>query len=90
MVAAASFTKGNDVAPRPDVTSSDGEGGVRIVGRAPSAGVDPEATRVADRDFWKKLADSERMPIQMRGGRVAAAARGAARTSSTASLDVRP
>jgi hypothetical protein len=35
VVAAASFTQGNDVQPRPDVNSSDGYNGVRIVGRAP-------------------------------------------------------
>jgi hypothetical protein len=32
--AAASFTQGNDVQPQPDVNSSDGYNGVRIVGRA--------------------------------------------------------
>ena len=70
VVAAASFTQGNDVQPRPDVNSSDGYNGVRIVGRAPSAGVDPEAALVADHDFWGRMATGQRMPFQMRVGTV--------------------
>ena len=61
----------SDIRIRPDVNGSDGYNGTRIVGRSPEGRVDPEADLVANQDFWKELADSERMPFQMRVGQVA-------------------
>ena len=61
----------SDIQIRPDVNGSDGYSGTRIVGRSPEGGVDPEADLVANQDFWKKLADTERMPFQMRLRQVA-------------------
>jgi hypothetical protein len=44
---------------------------VRIVGRQPEVGVDPEAALVADHDFWSRMGDGQRMPFQMRVGQTA-------------------
>jgi hypothetical protein len=71
VVNAVSFTQANDIQPRPDVNSSDGYNGVRIVARAPTCGVDPEAALVATHDFWTRMATGQRMPFQMRVGQTA-------------------
>ena len=68
VVAAFNFDQANDIQIRPDVNGTDGYNGTRIVGRAPSGGIDPEADLVANQNFWKKLADSERMLFKMRVG----------------------
>ncbi|MEJ6846749.1 hypothetical protein V3589_11090 [Sinorhizobium fredii] len=62
------FNQGNDVQIRPDVSSSEGYIGTRLVARNPEGGVNPEADRVANYDFWEKLSTAERMPFQMRVG----------------------
>ena len=71
VVNALSFTQGNDIQPRPDVNAADGYAGVRIVDRKPEGGIDPEAALVASHDFWGKMSAADRMPFQMRVGRVA-------------------
>jgi len=63
-----SFNQNNDVQVRPDVNSEQGYIGTRIVSRKPEGGIDPEATLVADYDFWGKLRNATRMPFQMRVG----------------------
>lgn len=65
------FTQGNDIQIRPDVSSSDGYVGVRIVARKTVGGIDPEADNVANYDFWGRLAAATQMPFQMRVGTVA-------------------
>lgn len=62
------FNQNNEVQIRPCVNDSEGYRGVRIVGRAPEGGVDPEAELVADYDFWGRLGSATRMPFQMRVG----------------------
>jgi hypothetical protein len=71
VVNAVSFTQANDIQPRPDVNASDGYNGVRIVAKAPTCGVDPEAALVATHDFWTRMATGQRMPFQMRVGQTA-------------------
>ena len=65
------FNQGNDIQIRPDVSASDGYIGVRITGRKPEGGIDPEADLVANNDFWGQFAAAQRMPFQMRVGDVA-------------------
>ena len=62
------FNQANDIQIRPDVSSSDGYIGTRIVSRKPVGGIDPEADLVANNDFWGQLAAAQRMPFQMRVG----------------------
>jgi hypothetical protein len=61
----------SDIQIRPDVNGSEGYSGPGSSAARRKAGVDPEADLVANQDFWKKLADSERMPFQMRVGQLA-------------------
>jgi len=68
IVNAWSFEQGNDIQIRPDVSSGEGYVGTRIVSRDPKGGIDPEAERVADHDFWGKLGRAERMSFQIRIG----------------------
>lgn len=63
-----SFNQSNDIQPRPDVSSSDGYIGTRIVARNPEGGINPEADKVANYDFWDSMASAARMPFQMRVG----------------------
>jgi len=63
-----SYDQANQIVPRTDVNYSDGFNGVRLTARDPSGGIDPEATLVADHDFWDKLATSVEMPFSMRVG----------------------
>lgn len=65
------FNQRNDIQIRPDVSSSDGYIGTRIVSRKPEGGIDPEADLVASNDFWGQFAAANRMPFQMRVGTVA-------------------
>jgi hypothetical protein len=65
------FNQGNDIQIRPDVSSSQGYIGTRIVGRKPEGGVNPEADLVANYDFWGMLRNATRMPFQMRVGTAA-------------------
>lgn len=65
------FDQANDIQVRPDVSSPQGYIGTRMVGRAPTGGINPEATLVADYDFWGKLRVAERTAFQMRVGTVA-------------------
>jgi hypothetical protein len=62
------FDQHNDIQIRPDVSSSDGYIGARIVSRKPEGGIDPEADLVANNDFWGQFAAAKRMPFQMRVG----------------------
>jgi hypothetical protein len=62
------FDQHNDIQIRPDVSSSDGYIGTRIVSRKPEGGIDPEADLVANNDFWGQFAAAKRMPFQMRVG----------------------
>jgi hypothetical protein len=62
------FNQANDIQIRPDVSSSDGYKGTRIVSRKPEGGIDPEADLVANNDFWGQFASATRMPFQMRVG----------------------
>ncbi len=71
VVAKFTFDQANQVAERPDVNSTDGYAGTRITGREPKGGIDPEATLVADYDFWGLLASSEQTALTMRIGSTA-------------------
>jgi hypothetical protein len=62
------FTQGNDVQIRPDVSSEQGYIGTRIVGRTTEGGIDPEADLVANYDFWGAMRSADRMSFQMRVG----------------------
>src|SRR5271165_2391111 len=62
------FNQMNDIQIRPDVSSSDGYIGTRIVSRKPEGGINPEADMVANNDFWGQMASSMQMPFQMRVG----------------------
>lgn len=62
------FDQGNDIQIRPDVSSPEGYIGTRIVARAPEGGINPEADRVANYDFWNMMSTASRMPFQMRVG----------------------
>ena len=64
------FNQMNDIQVRPDVSSSDGYNGTRIVSRKPEGGINPEADLVANNDFWGQLAAATNMPFQMRIGHV--------------------
>lgn len=68
IVAKFTYDQANDIQIRPDVSSKEGYIGTRIVGRTPEGGIDPEAEKVADYDFWGRLAKATRMPFQMRVG----------------------
>ena len=70
IVAKFTFDQGNDIQIRPDVSSSDGYIGTRIVARMPKGGIDPESELVANQDFWSKFTVSKRMPLQMRVGTI--------------------
>lgn len=63
-----SFDQANTLAPRSDVSSSDGYNGVMMTGRDPKGGIDPEATLVANEDFWGSLASAEQMLLRLRFG----------------------
>jgi hypothetical protein len=65
------FNQMNDVQIRPDVSAQDGYNGVRIVGRKPEGGINPEADLIANNDFWGEFAAAECMPFQMRVGTAA-------------------
>jgi len=71
IVNAFTYTQGNTIVPRPDMNGTDGYNGVRITGRKPEGGIDPEATLVATHDFWGRMSASTRMPFQWRAGNVA-------------------
>jgi hypothetical protein len=64
------FNQMNDIQIRPDVGSSDGYIGTRIVSRKPEGGINPEADLVANNDFWGQLAAAQEMPLQLRVGHV--------------------
>jgi hypothetical protein len=68
VVQTMTFALTNDIQIRPDVSSSEGYAGTRIVSRKPEGGINPEAELVANHDFWGKLGAAERMPFQMRVG----------------------
>jgi hypothetical protein len=68
VVNAFSFDQANSINVRPDANGSDGYDGVNITERAPTGGIDPEATLVASQDWWGQLADAKVMPFQMRFG----------------------
>lgn len=63
-----SFDQGNQIAPRSDVSKSDGYNGVNITGRDPKGGIDPEMALVGSEDFWNSMATAERMFFRMRLG----------------------
>lgn len=64
------YNQANDIQIRPDVSSSEGYIGTRIVSRKPEGGIDPEADKVANYDFWGRFGKATRMPFQMRVGTV--------------------
>lgn len=68
IVQTMTYAQTNDIQIRPDVSSSEGYVGTRIVSRDPEGGINPEAELVADHDFWGKLSAASRMPFQMRIG----------------------
>lgn len=70
IVETLTFNLSNDVQLRPDVSSPDGIIGYRIVSRSPEGGINPEATLVAQNDFWNDFTGARRMPLQMRVGSV--------------------
>jgi hypothetical protein len=71
VVDSASWDLGNQIAPRSDANNSDGYNGVRITGRQPSGGIDPEADLVASEDFWGKMSSATEMFLRYRLGTVA-------------------
>lgn len=68
VVNSLSWDIANNVVPRSDANGADGYNGVRISGREPTGGIDPEATLVADEDFWGKMAASTGMSFRCRIG----------------------
>lgn len=56
----------NSVVPRADVNSADGFRGVRISGRNPSGGIDPEAEPT--QTFWDQMAASATLALSMQIG----------------------
>lgn len=54
------FDQANSVVSRPDVNAADGFRGVRISGRAPSGGFDPETELEASAPFWADFMGSVR------------------------------
>lgn len=71
IVANFTYDQQNEINIRPDVNSEEGYIGTRITARNPEGGIDPEAERVADYDFWEMMSTAKRMPFQMRVGSVA-------------------
>jgi hypothetical protein len=65
------FDQANTITPRPDVNSSEGYNGVRITDRKPKGGIDPEATLVADYDWWGTLAASTQTALTIKIGATA-------------------
>jgi hypothetical protein len=65
-----SLDAGVEVLPRLDANGTDGYDGTYIGGRAPTGGIDPEATLVADQNFWDKLASATEMALKFRFGSV--------------------
>ena len=61
----------NTVQPREDANSPDGYAGVYVVDRKPKGGIDPEASLVANEDFWGKLTAAQVMYFQMKVGSTA-------------------
>jgi len=49
------FDIGNSIAPRLDVTSSDGYAGAKVTGRAPTFSVDPEVNTIANQDLYSHV-----------------------------------
>lgn len=62
------FDENNTVAPRSSANHSDGYYGVRITGRDPQGGVDPEAELVRDYDWWSKFKASTQVALKARIG----------------------
>lgn len=60
----------NEILPRLDANGADGYNGTYIGDRNPTGGCDPEATLVADQNFWKKLAQAKSIPVTYRFGTV--------------------
>lgn len=71
IVNAFSFDMNNEITPRPDVNSDDGYLGVRVTGRSPTGGIDPEATYAADYDIWDVLSNSTEFEFSFRVGSTA-------------------
>lgn len=61
-----SFDMQNNVVPRSDVNAADGFRGVRISGRNPSGGIDPEAE--PSQTFWTQMATSATAALSMQVG----------------------
>jgi hypothetical protein len=70
-IGSLSYNQNNVIAIRPDANSLDGYVGVRITGRNPQGGVNPESHKVGDYDFWGRLAASTLMPMSCRFGQTA-------------------
>ena len=66
-----SYDIGNKIDPRMSINAADGFTGIRVTERSSTGGVDPEATLVAQQDFWSKLANGRQMPFGMRVGTAA-------------------
>jgi hypothetical protein len=58
----------NKIAMRTSANSANGFLGVRITDRQPQGGIDPEATLVANHDFWNDLAQAISFPMSARFG----------------------
>jgi hypothetical protein len=65
------YDQANTITPRPDVNSSNGYNGVRLTDRKPKGGIDPEATLVADYDWWATFAASTSTALTIRIGSTA-------------------
>lgn len=68
VVQSFSFDMANSVVPRSDVNSSNGFKGVRITGRNPTGGFNPEAEPT--HTFWTQLINSTQSPLSMQVGGV--------------------
>ncbi|MFO1083125.1 MAG: hypothetical protein U1E21_01045 [Reyranellaceae bacterium] len=66
-----SYDIGNKIDPRMSINAADGFTGLRVTERTSTGGIDPEATLVAQQDFWAKLAGGRQMPFGMRVGTTA-------------------
>lgn len=64
-----SFDQNNTISPRVDANNSDGYSGTRVTARAPKGGVDPEATKMGDYNFYAKMAAASSMLMSCRFGK---------------------
>ena len=68
VVETLNFDLSTTVSVRPDANSPDGYCGVMITDREVKGGIDPEATLVANHDFWDRMESAKEMVFRARIG----------------------